>query len=226
MFYYLYEIRNNLNGKIYIGVHKTRDMNDGYMGSGKVIQRAFVKHGIENFTKVILETFENAEAMYAREKEVVTDDFLLREDTYNLRRGGNGGWDYINKTGENYKHKTAESFEKTKTKLKKLYENPDYRKKICERVKQEYKEGLRKPHGCVVGHEQRMRTVMAAASDSAKAKRKETFDKIKHQKGEKNSGYGTCWIYHELIGSRKCKKELLPEYIDQGWIKGRRMSKF
>lgn len=99
MFYYLYEIRNNLNGKIYIGVHKTKRMDDGYMGSGKVIQSAIEKYGIENFTKVILETFESAEAMYAREKEVVNDKFLLREDVYNLRCGGHGGFDHMIKSG-------------------------------------------------------------------------------------------------------------------------------
>ena len=103
-FYYLYEIRNNLNGKIYVGVHKTNDMNDGYMGSGKIISSAIAKHGIANFSKVILETFENAEAMYAREKEVVTEDFLSRDDTYNLRRGGNGGFDYINMTRDHSAH--------------------------------------------------------------------------------------------------------------------------
>ena len=103
MFYYLYEIRNNINGKIYVGVHKTENLDDGYMGSGKVIQRAIKLYGAENFTKVILETFENAEAMYAREKEVVNEEFLEREDVYNLRRGGHGGFEYINKNGINYK---------------------------------------------------------------------------------------------------------------------------
>ena len=98
MFYYLYQITNNLNGKIYVGVHKTKSIDDGYMGSGKVIRSAIAKHGIKNFTKVILEQFEDATAMYAREKEVVNEDFLLREDTYNLRRGGFGGFDHINKT--------------------------------------------------------------------------------------------------------------------------------
>jgi len=96
MHYYLYEIRNNINNKIYVGVHKTDVIDDGYMGSGKVIKRAIEKHGIDNFTKTILETFNTSEAMFAREKEIVTDEFLLREDTYNLRRGGTGGFDYIN----------------------------------------------------------------------------------------------------------------------------------
>ena len=100
MFYYLYEIRNNLNDKIYVGVHKTKDINDGYMGSGTVINAAIKKHGIVNFSKVILEVFDTPEAMYAREKEVVNDNFLMREDVYNLRRGGIGGFgNHISKKG-------------------------------------------------------------------------------------------------------------------------------
>ena len=96
MHYYLYEVKNNLNGKIYVGVHKSTDLSDKYMGSGTVIRNAIKKHGIANFTKTIIETFECAESMYAREKEVVTDEFLARDDVYNLRRGGLGGFDHIN----------------------------------------------------------------------------------------------------------------------------------
>ncbi len=97
MFYYLYQVTNKVNGKIYVGVHKTKDLGDGYMGSGKVIKLAIEKHGLENFVKVILESFEDQEAMYAREKEIVDEEFLARPDTYNLRRGGQGGFDYLNK---------------------------------------------------------------------------------------------------------------------------------
>jgi group I intron endonuclease len=99
MYYYIYQITNLINNKIYIGVHKTKNMNDNYMGSGKIIKSAIEKYGIENFRKDILEFFGSYEEALNREKEIVNEEFLLREDVYNLRRGGYGGFDYINNNG-------------------------------------------------------------------------------------------------------------------------------
>jgi len=99
MHYYLYEVKNRVNGKIYVGVHKTKNIEDGYMGSGKVILRAIKKHGLDNFEKTIIEFFDDSETMFRRESEVVNDTFLARDDVYNLRRGGMGGFDWINRSG-------------------------------------------------------------------------------------------------------------------------------
>lgn len=41
------------------------------------------------------------------------------------------------------------------------------------------------------------------------------------QSGTGNSQFGTTWIYHELIGPKKVKFEVVPEYIEQGWFLGR-----
>jgi len=57
--YLVYMITNKVNGKRYIGCHKTDDVDDGYMGSGKLIRRAIKKYGSENFAKEVLATFKN-----------------------------------------------------------------------------------------------------------------------------------------------------------------------
>ncbi len=92
MFYILYKTTNLINGKIYIGVHQTNDIDDGYLGSGFLLKHSIKKHGRENFKKEILEQFETREEMYDRESIIVNEEFIKRIDVYNRRLGGEGGW--------------------------------------------------------------------------------------------------------------------------------------
>lgn len=89
--FYLYKITNKINGKIYIGVHETENLNDGYMGSGSILKLAKEKHGLSNFDKEIIEWFDTADKMYLREKELVTEEFISDRSNYNKKPGGIGG---------------------------------------------------------------------------------------------------------------------------------------
>lgn len=91
IFYTVYKTINLINGKFYIGVHKTTNPNDSYLGSGYMIQSAIKKYGPENFKKEILCVFETAKEAFAKEKELVNEDLLSSGQCYNLTTGGNGG---------------------------------------------------------------------------------------------------------------------------------------
>ena len=96
VYYIIYKITNKNNGKIYIGKHKTKNLNDGYMGSGKRLKDAIKHHGIQSFCKEILYQFDNEEEMNSKEAELVSETFIQQETNYNMCIGGNGGFNYIN----------------------------------------------------------------------------------------------------------------------------------
>jgi len=58
------------------------------MGSGTAIKLALKKYGINNFTKEILFEFSTSKEAYDKEKELVTEEFINRRDTYNMISGG------------------------------------------------------------------------------------------------------------------------------------------
>lgn len=91
MTYFVYETRNKLNGKIYIGVH-CGDESDEYLGSGKLLLLAIKKHGVEQFQRTILSAHSTLEAAFAEERRLVNEEFVARQDTYNLKLGGEGSW--------------------------------------------------------------------------------------------------------------------------------------
>lgn len=43
MWYFIYQTTNKIDGKMYIGMHKTSNYNDGYLGSGKLLTAAVLK---------------------------------------------------------------------------------------------------------------------------------------------------------------------------------------
>lgn len=86
----IYKITNLINNKIYIGKDTTSDSN--YFGSGLLINRAFEKYGMVNFTKEIIDETDDyielsKKEIYWIEKYNSTN----REIGYNISKGGDGG---------------------------------------------------------------------------------------------------------------------------------------
>jgi hypothetical protein len=216
MFYTIYKITNILNGKIYIGKHQTKDIDDGYMGSGKHLKRAISKHGIENFKKEILFQFDNEADMNTKEAELVTEEFCLKEDTYNLCPGGNGGWGYVNTSSnrngfENriMQIKNTTEFLKWSKKGGNSYANriktdPDFRSKVSETTKIRNK---MHPNGFInKNHTENTKKIIGEKSSIS-------------QSGPGNSQFGTIWIT-DGISNRKIKKT---DVVPDGWKLGRKI---
>jgi len=101
--HYVYQIKNEINGKIYIGKHSTNNFDDNYMGSGTRITRAIKKYGIENFTKRIIDVCLTEEQAFELESFIVDKEFIERSDTYNILIGGAGGIVWSSKARKNLK---------------------------------------------------------------------------------------------------------------------------
>lgn len=100
VYYFFYKTTNLINNKIYYGVHTTNNLNDGYLGSGKWLKRAFKKYGKENFHIEILKFFKCKSDMFDYEKEFITEEIINDKNTYNLTKGGRGGYNDITDDGK------------------------------------------------------------------------------------------------------------------------------
>lgn len=104
---YIYKTTNLINGKIYIGVHSTNNLEDGYIGCGIKSQAcvkkfyksnrkspfhsAVRKYGYYSFSTQILWMFDTSKDAYEVEELLVDEDFIKLPNVYNAKTGGIGG---------------------------------------------------------------------------------------------------------------------------------------
>lgn len=211
MFFIIYKITNSINGKIYIGMHKTKNLDDGYMGSGKVIKRAIRKYGLDNFSKTILFTCESEQDMIKKEAEIVDFDFCLRKDTYNICVGGKGGFGYINDNGLSVRNLTKKNA-KERSELAKIA------KKILASSSEEWvKRYAKNQSEAKKRHYQENGSHWSGKKHTEETKKLMSMSGMGKRKGSKNGQFGKMWITNGNESIRILRNEEIPE----GWKKGR-----
>lgn len=200
---YVYKTTNLKNGHFYYGVHKTNKLNDGYLGSGKIIIQAIKKYGKENFKKDILKFFDSYEEALIFESKIVNEN-LVNPLCYNLKNGGAGGF-----KREDYLKGSKRGAEKFKEK----FLDNEYVKIHKERTRKHflnlYKEGkLKGGNNSFLGkrHTDETKKIIGMKNSN-------------NQRGNKNSQFGTCWITNGIQNKKIFKGSLIPE----GWKLGRKI---
>lgn len=213
IYYTVYKTTNLVNSKYYFGVHKTANPYDSYLGSGVYIKRAVAKHGEHNFRKDVLFIYHDPASAFGKEDELI-QAFRGRDPLcMNLRKGGGGGFDWINR---NRLHSTVEGRKKLK---EILLVDPEYLKKAVAKAGSHSSEKRRaqlsarfKGNQNWLGrrHLQRTKQKMAEAA------------KAQNRVGQNNPQFGTRWI--QLGGAvKKVSGAALSEYLAAGWLLGRKV---
>jgi hypothetical protein len=143
--------------------------------------------------------FDNPEDMFTKEAEIVTEEFLSENNTYNLKKGGFGGFDYVNSMGLNNVNHTNEQ------------------RKLAGYIGGKKSSAL---HGIKNFKGKRNLKSFLGKSHTEETKRKIAEVAKRTQSGSGNSQYGTIWIT-DGKSNRKMKHNL---NIPAGWSRGRTLN--
>ena len=203
-YHFIYRTTNLLNGKFYVGMHSTDDLEDGYVGSGKILGYSIRKYGLENHKCEILECFSSRDELKKREVEIVNEELLADPLCMNLKFGGTGGWDHIS---SEMKSNAAKSSNRSISKIlasSKRRATWNKEQHACGKIRYDNFSG--KTHS-----DETKRKMSLVASNRT---------------GSKNSQFGSCWIFNETsLESIKIRKEDLEDWINKGWKLGRKIKR-
>jgi hypothetical protein len=148
--------------------------------------------------------------MYRRELEIVNEEFLSRDDIYNIRQGGKGGFTVeATKSGRSV----------ADMKLSEMY-GVDFRKYLGRLGGST----SFKKHGVSPNFLKSGLTAFSGKSHSEQTKKKISISNKASQLGDRNSQFGSCWVMKDDI-SKKIRKEYLEQYLEEGYVRGRKISK-
>ncbi len=204
LYHYIYKTTCQITGKFYVGMHSTDNLEDGYLGSGKILGYSRKKYGDENHKKEIIERCLSREALKLREKEIINEEMLANPLNINLKYGGEGGWDHIDFSPFRNTIVQSEMQRRGNEKLKLLWADDKFAKKVSDKISSSLK-----GKQSFAGHKHTPETKLKM---SVKASAKT---------GNLNSQFGACWVVKNSV-ARKIKKQQLEEYLANGYSRGRK----
>lgn len=90
-FNFVYLTTNLINGRQYVGDHCTNNLNDNYIGSGKLLLKKINQYGRENFKCQIIEYFDTKQKAFDAQEKYITEYKTLIPNGYNISiKGGYG----------------------------------------------------------------------------------------------------------------------------------------
>ena len=223
---YLYVKTHNKTGLKYFGKTTAKDPYK-YNGSGVRWKRHLHKHGVDLTTEIIGYFTDKEECLTAAIRFSKENDIVKSKKWANLKEESlDGGFDYINEQGLNWKNNNYFSDNNLRKQIGSISGKKQRDNKIgifslsyeesCQNLKV-----ARAKLKEILGVDS-IFSILNKDKEFNENKKK-IFKEIKHQQGEKNSQFGTMWICNlELRENKKIKSN---EQIPEGWIKGRKMFK-
>ncbi len=202
---YLYKTTNLITGKYYIGMHSTNNLDDGYLGSGRVLKRSIKKYGSEKHRLEIIGFFDTRKDLVNKEIEVVTEEIINDTICMNLMSGGMGG--FISEEQQKRRSIAGGKAHAERIKNDVVYRE-EFSKRMSEKMKQTNAEGKIKYN------------TFSGRTHTDETKKKMSNTKKGTGIGKQNSQYGTCWVTKDGK-NKKIKKEELQNYLDKGYSRGR-----
>ena len=204
-FHYIYKTTCLITGKFYVGMHSTDNLEDGYLGSGKILGYSLNKYGKENHVREILEYLPSRIKLKEREKEIVNEELLSDPLNINLKYGGEGGWDYLNDSSNAHRLRASAGG------------RIGGKKTGASNLARLTKESRLKISQTSIARGTLFTLGMLGKNHSAETKQQMSIA----GSGEKNSQFGTCWVTKDSKPI-KIKKEQLDEYLANGYSRGRK----
>lgn len=226
---------NLITREYYIGVHKTSNPNDGYLGSGLIINRSIKKYGRDKFIKIIIGIYNTIKEAFEAEIKYIE---CCKKDSYcvNIASGGQGGPLFA---GKRHTQKTREKISKMRLgvrfkksplaieqeKLKRyqrnggVYFSEDTLSKIKEKAKNRSKESYEKISKTMKGRKINKNSVYCRTDETKEKQSKIMIEK--YSQIYKN----LIWVKNIATGhSLRIASSELDNYISLGYIRGRFLS--